>query len=436
MAHFAILCPEAGGHLFPTGSLGHELHSRGHQVTLVARSSAAPIAKRLELPLHELPEDRFPARRRLASPLTKAAWLLGLGTYAGLRARFRHNAEFFLEVVPGVLEELRVDGLIVDQTILAGGTVAERLDIPFVSVCSAMHWNREPEVPPHFTNWTYMQGGWARSRNGMGYALWDRYVEPAMKLINRSRRSWTLPPLPSVEDIYSPLAEIAQTCPEFDFPRRELPDTFHYVGALAADRPCQTDDFPWDRLDGRPLVYASLGTIRPNRTRKAFHKIATACADLDVQLVISKGRWSEKTREEAARSGLSNLPGEPIVMDFVPQPALLKKADLLITHAGQNTTVEALTLAVPMIAMPRAVDQPALAARIEHAGVGLVASFLYSTARHLRELVRRVLNEESFQDRARALQQAMAAAGGVQRAADITEQALTTGRAVIRQSTE
>ena len=63
MAHFAILCPEAGGHLFPTGSLGHELRRRGHQVTLVARSTAAPIAKRLELPLHELPEDDAPDYR-------------------------------------------------------------------------------------------------------------------------------------------------------------------------------------------------------------------------------------------------------------------------------------------------------------------------------------------------------------------------------------
>jgi MGT family glycosyltransferase len=435
MAHFAILCPEAGGHLFPTGSLGHELRRRGHQVTIVARSSAAPIAERLELPLHELPEDDGPDHRRPARPLMTAAWLIGLGNYVGLRSRFRYNAEFYLEVVPGVLRELQVDGLLADQTILAGGTIAERLKIPFVSICSAMHWNREPEIPPHFTGWTYAQGARARTRNALGYAAWDRYVNPALKLINRYRTTWQLPPLPSVENIYSPLAEIAQTCPEFDFPRRDLPATFHYVGALAADRPCDSDEFPWDRLDGRPLIYASLGTIRPNRTRNAFQKIAAACAGLDAQLVISTGRWADES-EEAAQHGLSDLPGDPIVMDFVPQPALLKKADLLITHAGQNTTVEALTLAVPMIALPRAVDQPALAARIEYAGVGLRASFLHFTVRQLRELIRRVLNEESFRERARELQRAMAAVGGVRRAADITEQALTTGRAVARQSTE
>ncbi len=429
MAHFGILCPEAGGHLYPMGSLGCELHRRGHKVTLLARSTAAPIAKCFELLLYELPEDDAPNYRLPAKLLVTSSSLVGLGNYASLRYRFRHKAAFYLEVVPWVLKQLQVDGLLVDQTILAGGTIAQHLDIPFVSVCSAMHWNREPDIPPHFTGWSYAQGKWARARNAMGYAAWDRYMDPALKLINRYRTTWRLPPLTTMEDIYSPFAEIAQSCPAFDFPRRELPETLHYVGALAADRPWQNDDFPWDRLDGRPLIYASLGTIRPNRTRKVFQKIAAACADLDAQLVISIGRWADK---EAPRQGLSSLPGEPIVMDFVPQPALLEKADLLITHAGQNTTVESLALAVPMIALPRTVDQPALAARIENAGVGLRASLLRSTARQIRDLVRRTLSEDSFRERARHLQQAMAATGGVQRAAEIVEHALTTGQPLRR----
>jgi MGT family glycosyltransferase len=228
------------------------------------------------------------------------------------------------------------------------------------------------------------------------------------------------------------LVQIAQTCPEFDFPRRALPETFHYVGALAANRPCHSDDFPWDRLDGRPLIYASLGTVRTNRNQRIFRKIATACVDLDAQLVISAGSWADD--DEGARQDLSSLPGSPLVMDFVPQVALLEKADLLITHAGQNTVVEALTSAVPMVALPRGADQPALAARLERSGAGLRASFFHFTAGQLTKMVRRVLNEESFRERARQLQQAMAATGGVRRAADIAEQALITGRAVPRQA--
>ena len=68
----------------------------------------------------------------------------------------------------------------------------------------------------------------------------------------------------------------------------------------------------------------------------------------------------------------------------------------MITHAGQNTTLEALHHGVPLVALPRSADQPALAARLEHAGVGLRASFFHATPRQLRELISRVLTEDSF----------------------------------------
>ena len=63
VAHFAILAPEAAGHVFPMGSLGCELRRRGHQVTLVALAKAAPLAQKLDLPLHELSDadERPPA---------------------------------------------------------------------------------------------------------------------------------------------------------------------------------------------------------------------------------------------------------------------------------------------------------------------------------------------------------------------------------------
>ncbi len=46
--------------------------------------------------------------------------------------------------------------------------------------------------------------------------------------------------------------------------------------------------FPWHRLDGRPLIYASLGTARSIQ-RTAFSLIAEACSELNLQLIISLG---------------------------------------------------------------------------------------------------------------------------------------------------
>jgi hypothetical protein len=46
--------------------------------------------------------------------------------------------------------------------------------------------------------------------------------------------------------------------------------------------------FPWEQLDGRPLVYASLGTLQ-NGLSAVFRIIAEACAPLGVQLVLGLG---------------------------------------------------------------------------------------------------------------------------------------------------
>jgi UDP:flavonoid glycosyltransferase YjiC (YdhE family) len=67
-----------------------------------------------------------------------------------------------------------------------------------------------------------------------------------------------------------------------------------------------------------------------------------------------------------------------------------------------------------------------------YSGVGLSASFRKSAVPELRRLVELVLRDEGFRRRARELQTAMRAAGGVARAAEIVEQALTTRRPVLQ----
>jgi zeaxanthin glucosyltransferase len=93
-------------------------------------------------------------------------------------------------------------------------------------------------------------------------------------------------------------------------------------------------DFAWERLNGRPLVYASLGTLQ-NGSEEIFRIIASACAGLDVQLVISLGGGLDPER-------LGVLSGDPLVVRYAPQLEIVKRAAAVITHAGLNTTLESL----------------------------------------------------------------------------------------------
>ena len=175
-----------------------------------------------------------------------------------------------------------------------------------------------------------------------------------------------------------------------------------------------------------------MGTVSDPANLSLFRRILAAFAGLETHLVLSLGKWSDE--EDPVREELGKIPDNALVVDFAPQLALLDRAALLITHAGVNTVLESLSRGVPMVALPRSADQPGMGSRIAHAGAGLLGSFRHSTPRQIRGLVQRVLTEETFRRRAKELQESMIAAGGLRRAADIAEEALTSCAPVKRRT--
>jgi zeaxanthin glucosyltransferase len=67
------------------------------------------------------------------------------------------TTEMICRDAPEVIRGAGLEMLLVDQTEPAGGSVAEHLGLPFVTVCNALALNREPAVPPPFTNWTWRE---------------------------------------------------------------------------------------------------------------------------------------------------------------------------------------------------------------------------------------------------------------------------------------
>jgi MGT family glycosyltransferase len=168
-----------------------------------------------------------------------------------------------------------------------------------------------------------------------------------------------------------------------------------------------------------------MGTIQ-NRQQKVFQCIAEACVGLDVQLAISLGGSSSP-------ESWQRLPGNPLVVSYAPQLELLKKATLTITHAGMNTTLGCLSNAVPMVAIPIAHEQPGIAARIAWTGTGEFVPLSRLSVPRLRGAIQQVLTQESYKKNATWLQEAIRRAGGVSRAVDIIEQAVSTGKPVLAQ---
>lgn len=420
--HIGLACPELSGHLNPMTTLGRELLRRGHRVTVVARPDGAAKATAAGLGFAPIGAAEFP-RGAIAA---QSAALGGMTALRALRYTIdmmRQAAEVTLRDLPAVIAGEGIDAFLVDQVNPAAGTVAEIAGLPFVKVANALALNRDPACPPALLPWKYRPGPLGRLRNAVGNGLLHRLIAPVRDAINAHRVRHGLA-VRVTEDAPAFLAEIAQQPFFFDFPRARPEPRLHFTGPWHGAGGGEVP-FPWERLDGRPLVYASLGTLQ-NRLGEMFATIAAAVAALDVQLVISLGAADQDAAGVAAR-----CPGAPIVVPVAPQLALLDRATLAITHAGLNTALESIARGVPMVAIPITNDQPGVARRLEWLGLGAVVLPRQLTATRLRRAVERVLGDPGYRTRARARAREIAGGDGVGRAADIVEEAFRTGRPVL-----
>jgi zeaxanthin glucosyltransferase len=169
---------------------------------------------------------------------------------------------------------------------------------------------------------------------------------------------------------------LTQTPKEFDFESPHWPSQLHHTGPFHDGLGRIESEFPWDRLTGEPLVYASMGTLQ-NGLESVFSAIAQVVEPRPgMQLVLSIGDSLDSKQ-------IRSLPANCIVVNRAPQIELLKRAALCITHAGLNTVLESLTQGVPMVAIPVTNDQPGVAARITYTKTGAYVPIQEMTASRL-----------------------------------------------------
>jgi MGT family glycosyltransferase len=195
----------------------------------------------------------------------------------------------------------------------------------------------------------------------------------------------------------SKLAVITQTPKEFDLPIPQLPPQFHYAGPFHDDEGREPIPFPWEKLTGKPLIYASLGTL-VNGLNSVYRIILEAVGEFpETQVVLSIGRNLDPEY-------LGPIPSNTIVVPSAPQIELLKRAALCITHGGLNTVLESLAEGVPMVAIPIGYDQPGVACRIAYHGVGEFVEIGNVTAQCLAELIAKIRSNPSYRDKAQSFQ--------------------------------
>ena len=396
-------------------TLARKLQVRDHDVVFISWPDGEPSVRAAGLTF--LP---CAVKELAAAPLKERPRWLELQGEEALRAAL-HNAaartEAMLNSLPATLTAAGVDAVVLDTALVYAELAPMSLGMPYIHVSVALHRDYSGCTPPYFYDWPHETTPAALARNRKGVESFLEMLAPTIAVARAYAKrvgldvDWDNP-----SATFSKLAWITQCPREFDFESSHWPPRFHHTGPFHDGAGRIEVDFPWERLTGEPLIYASMGTLM-NGLADVFRTITAGTAKRKgFQLVLSVG-------DQLDPEQIGPLPSNTILVKRAPQLELLKRASVCITHAGLNTALEALAQGVPQVAVPVSLDQPGVAARIAEKRTGLFVPLKELTASRLSLLLDQVLNDSTYRDSARYFQKVIAETNGLSKAADLLERA-------------
>lgn len=415
MSHYAIVVPPLYSHIRSMNALALHLSGRGHRLTFILPPECIASDNPRITGCTPLPEAVQRAQQHFRDPARRTFFRLA-GTLAG-------HSDALCRALPGLLKRLKIDGVIADQLEPAGGLVSEFIGLPFVSVACALPINREPGLPLPVMPFDYAADDTARKLYAGSERVYDRLMQAHYRVIETYSRQFGLTARQRLDHCLSPLAQIAQGATAFDFPRRDLPACFHYIGGFQPPGVALRQP-----RHAKPQAYATLGTLQSHPFSR-LRTLTRACHIAGVEVMIAHcGGLNAAEVDGLYRNGATK------VDSFIAQRDALVNTDLILCHAGLNTVLESIAAQCPLIVMPMAFDQPAVAARVAYHGLGRRVSRLGTASMIARQITALLNDNDRYRQRLAQASLALRQAGGAAHAAAIVERALETGQPVYRRA--
>jgi zeaxanthin glucosyltransferase len=199
-----------------------------------------------------------------------------------LKASFEH--------LPAKIAETGVDALILDAVYRFLEIVPIHLGLPYVQIWNTLHFDFSGSTPLILYSWPHETSPEALARNAAGLQILSEFQGALMIAQSYAERNGLEIDWSDRGATVSKLAVITQTPKEFDLPIPRLPPQFHYAGPFHDDEGREPIPFPWEKLTGKPLIYASLGTL-VNGLNSLYRTILEAVGEFpETQVVLSIGR--------------------------------------------------------------------------------------------------------------------------------------------------
>ena len=323
----------------------------------------------------------------------------------------------------------KADALITHPLSFVGHIVAEKKDMPWISVVlapitlfSAYDMPVLPGVP--FTTVLEKMGP-AVNR------LFIRLVKCVSHIwcrpIYRLRKDVGLAPgeHPIFNTQYSPMLVLAMFSDLLARPRPDWPANTRITGYAFYDTEVEQRD-SFSQLDpflndGPPPLVFALGSVAVYRAGDFYREAVKAAAMMGRRAVLVLGKDTDNLPAE-------KLPPEIIAIDYTPYSKLFPKAAAIVHQGGIGTTGQALKSGKPSLVVPFAHDQPDNARRLERLGISRTLSLKRCTAYAMARALEKLLGDEKIIRRADIVGEKVRSEDGVALAIDAIETVINSRR--------
>jgi len=382
------------GHVFPAISLGRALRGRGHAVTIETWEERRAAVEGAGLGFAAAEEYRmFPP----PDPDS---------------AEGEHAAEAARALLP-LLEEMRPHVVISDILTLAPSLAAEKAGLPLATLIPHIYPVVEPGLP-------FFAVGLQPPRTPFGRAVWrtgqralDIGLEHGRRDLNRQRSRLDLPPVERFHGGISTELALVGTFPQLEYPR-QWPAGVEITGPMTFEVPHPEIELPPGEA---PLVLVAPSTAHDSEN----HLVRTALAALaeePVRVVATTNRVVPQRPIE--------VPANAVLVDWLSYSQLMPLASLVVSHGGHGTVARALSAGTPVLICPIIGDMSETAMRVAWAKCGLSLPWRLCQPTPLRWAARRLLEDDSFANRARELASWASEHDGAERGAELVEQLART----------
>ena len=376
------------GHAEPMVPIAHVLRDAGHTVAFVGHPRYLPALEARGFLSFEVDGQLATGRRHLEGAPLERRPLLEPNQLDEDRVLRRHYATEVPRRRVGRYLELydtwAPDLVIRDEVDFAAAILTDELDIPHavVLVLAAGSFIR-PEV---------VAGPLDQLRAERGIA-----PDPDLAAL---QKGLVLSPFP----------------PSFRDPASPLPATAHSFRAPVRSSDRERESLPswWARLEGRPVVHVTLGTVFATESGDLFPRLLTGLGQLPVEVVVTVGRDIDPAE-------FGRQPEHVHVEQWIPQSLLLPHTDLVVSHGGSGTVIAALAHGLPQVVIAMGADQMHNADRVKALGVGRALHPVTTIPAEIRDTVAALLTDKGAKSAAQRMQREISALPGLDSALALLE---------------